>query len=986
MQTGRHTRGFIRNTRAAVVALLLVWALADANAGEPADIEFDIPAGKLADSLDRFGEQSGLQVVYDYASVAGVSATAVVGVMPATAVLARFLHDSGLAWTFVNDATVVVRRAPPPSERAPRRGRERQEPTPSGVLTGLTVVASPHRELPQGTSGASFGFDKSLVATPRSVSSVNVATIDTLGLSAVEDLIRVVPGVYTTTRWGIQGSIDVRAVPADTYFRGMKRLSLQGHGRSVLAAMEKIEVVRGPPSPISGMGKIGGYTNTVPRSSRAASGGYLPSPQGFVQAVSGSYDKSEVSFGVGGPLPRDTSPAGYYVYGLFENSGSFVEQVPIEQQVLQAAVNYDDLSGDLRLEAGANWQRSGTAGALLGRFTQDVADTGRYIRGAPLVDLDANGNGRIGYLEMYEGSPVHGDVSNGNQALRQIWDWPKAVDGSYLPLAEFPVVAGIPQSLYDYLVAHPEADPTGLLRAAGPGGPQPASGYIPAGFALDPRTVTYDQLDLRRPGAFERDLQADFVTVYVDLIDDADPNRTFKNQLFFDSMDQYKISEQPFSQQQDVNVVEDRVTFSRRIGSKSRALDVNALFSANVRYTTSEGLTASGDYATHRADAMSNLPAASPGATFATAGLNADLLDDGQPWTASYSSDSLEVGAGVLFDLTLHEKNNLVLGLRVDESRVANTDFAGTLDLAAGTANAPAVFRSADERATGRDTGGSWSVSWSRRLPRGLRPYVTLAEASVALDENNNKYDNGVIAAGHVGGARLNEIGVKGSLADDRLFFATALYEQSRVGVGPEDAPSVLAAYASATETQGWEGELKWGPLKNLFFSLYALRQTTRFRPNSGANIMVDARALGFRDVVDAAGNVVYPAEAFLYGGRSFLRLPPELAAYEEKQGNPETQLGMFAEYELRPGCGFTVNANYFSSVSAGRLQLVELPSASVVNVGVFWELNGWRFKYDMLNAFDARYFRARTGDTLADPLVSAMPGRRSQLTVRVAF
>ena len=134
----------------------------------------------------------------------------------------------------------------------------------------ILVTGDPNRVLPNAPSGSSFGFDKPLVDTPRSVSIISEETIDLFGLSAVEDLVKLVPGVYTTTRFGIQGSIDVRNVPADTYFRGMKRLNLQGHARSVLAAMDTIEVVKGPPSPIYGMGKIGGYTNMVPKSGRAA--------------------------------------------------------------------------------------------------------------------------------------------------------------------------------------------------------------------------------------------------------------------------------------------------------------------------------------------------------------------------------------------------------------------------------------------------------------------------------------------------------------------------------------------------------------------------------------------------------------------------------------------------------------------------------------------------------------------------------------------
>jgi hypothetical protein len=730
------------------------------------------------------------------------------------------------------------------------------------------------------------------------------------------------------------------------------------------------------------MGKIGGYTNMVPRSVRAANGSYLENPEAFVQGVSGSFDKSEMSFGIGGPLPLETKQAGYYVYGLFEDSGSFVERVPIDQGVLQAAASIDDFAGRLRLEAGVNLQRSRTAGALIGRFTQDLADTGRYIRGSPLVDLDGNGNGRIGYLEMYAGSPVLGNVSNGNQALRQIWDWPTNPDGSYIPLEEFASVPGIPQAMYDYLVAHPEADPSGLLRAAGPGGPQPRSGYVPPGFALDPRTVAYDELDLRRAGAFERELEADFVTAYFDLIDDANPDRTFKNQLFLDSMDQYKLSDQPFSQLQDVLVIEDKATLTRRLKRGPR-VDVNALFSANARHVSSDGATATGDYATHRGDAMAPLSAAP---VFATTLTSPDLLDDGWPWTARYATDSTEVGVGAAFDIDVDGHNSFLVGARLDRSHVDNVDFADTLNLSSGTAANPAVFRAAEDRASARETGASWSVSWSHRLRRNARPYVTLADVSVALDENNNKYDNDVIRSGHIGRARLAEFGLKGSMLEDRMFFSTSVYEQRRVDAELEDDGSVLDAHATATLTRGWEGELRWGLSPEWFVALYALHQETFFRPNAQANIMVDARTLGFRDIVDDAGNVIYPAEAFLYGGRAFLSLPPGMSAYDEKQGNPETQLGFLSEYEFGDGRGVTLSGNYFSSAYSGRLRLVELPSAYVVNVGLFWRFRKLQLKYDILNVLDERYFRARTGDTLGDSLVSAMPGRRWQLTLRASF
>ena len=81
------------------------------------------------------------------------------------------------------------------------------------------------------------------------------------------------------------------------------------------------------------------------------------------------------------------------------------------------------------------------------------------------------------------------------------------------------------------------------------------------------------------------------------------------------------------------------------------------------------------------------------------------------------------------------------------------------------------------------------------------------------------------------------------------------------------------------------------------------------------------------------------------------------------------------------------MSGNYFSRVYSGRLRLVELPEAYVLNVGVSWQAaERWLVKCDVLNALDERYFRARTGDTLGDNLVSAMAGRRAIVTLRARF
>lgn len=854
------------------------------------------------------------------------------------------------------------------------------------ALSNIQVTDDPRRMLPTEPSASSFGFNKPILETPRSVSMVSSEAIDLLGLSAVEDLVQVVPGVFTTTRFGIQGSIDVRNVSADTYFRGMKRLNLQGHARSVLAAMDSIEVVKGPPSPIYGMGKIGGYTNMTPKSGRAATGAYLLEPQGFVQAITGSFERSEMSFGVGGPATLGSKTGGYYAYGLLEDSGTYIRDVDVGQKIVQLAFSIDDLVGPFRAEGGINFQRSTTAGALTHRVTQALVDDGTYVRGTPLVNLDINGDGKIGYYEMHEASPAMGNLGGSNQPLIQNFAWPRDANGNYIPLGQFPAVAGIPQSMYDYLIENPEADPTGQLRAQGVGGPTPTSGYVPVGFVMDPRTVGYDTLDFRRAGAFERELQADLMLGFFDLIYDTNPNFTVKNQVFYDSMDQYKLSEQPGGGKQDVEVFENKLTITRRLTNLPSWFEINSLASLNYRKTTASGYRFGGDFSSNRMDLMAQEWPMTPNTTFASPFDFNDLEGGGSTWTSDYKSDISETGLGLLFDIDLFRKTNLLIGGRYDTSHASNIEYAGTFNPTSGTSENPGAFRPNSQRESASDSGASWSVSLSHQLPFNLRPYVTLAESSLLLDSSNNKISNDVIENGHIGFAELQEFGIKGSFFNNSAFFSMAHYEQTRTQVSETDDGSLLGAEVSSTITEGIEAELRFIPVANLYVSLYGLKQETKFDPNRGGTILVDARTLGFQDVLDENGDILYPAEAFLYGGRARVVLPADMDEYLIKQGNPETQLGLNATYQMDNGLGFTLSGNYFSSTYSGRLKLVELPETTLLNLGVFWDLGIWHFRINARNVTDERYFRARTGDTLGDALIQAMPGRTWQATLRASF
>jgi len=868
-------------------------------------------------------------------------------------------------------------------------------------LSDIAVTENPLNAVANAPSASSFGFSKPLLETPRTVSLVSEEQLTLMGISTVEDLTKAVPGVYTTTRYGLQGGINVRSVQADTYYRGMKRLNMQGHARTVLAGMDSIEVVKGPPSPIFGLGKIGGYTNISPKSGRAKLGGYMQGMQGFAQGVFGSYDKAEGSFGLGGPFEIGSRRGGYYVYGLYEDSDTYIKQVSAKQKYIQATGSSDNFIGPFRVEAGTQLQHSITSGAYLNRVTQDLIDNGRYISGSPLVNLDLNGDGRVGYVESYTASPVRGNISGNNQALTQRFAWPTDASGNPLPFSQIPKVNGIPQTMLTYLNAHPEINcqAANIMRSMGAGGPQPISGQIPVGFALNPCTVGYSKIDYRRNGSWEREQNAKVGLGFFDLIYDVNPDFTVKNQIFYDAMDTWKDSYLPYGEKQDIHAFENKFTVTKKIPSLPAWLQVNSLASINYRKTVG-GIRSSGGDFDWRQDMMLGDGRQLANNSFWNQ-LDDNTYANGAPATTMRRSSYDEKGAGIMFDIDFFRNTNLLMGIRYDKSKAEASDAppfdanfgqspaAGVVCTAPGTGcpgrfNPPAPIVLA---ADGTDSGKSWSVSLSQQLPWGIRPYATYAETSLMLDGSNNVIAVNVVQAGHLGSATLKEAGIKAALFQDKVMITTAAYDQTRTDVAAPSDPGA-GANVSSTRYRGVETEIKFAPFRNLFVSAYALFQSGKYivAVPAGTNVDVSGRDLGFQDIVDpATGQVLFPAEAFLYGGRPQLVLPTNSTRFEDRTGDPETQIGFNVSYQFGNGLGFFVGGNHFEAVWADRIKSVKLPSATPIDAAVTYDRDTWHFKLNAYNVTDERYFRANISDN-GGKLVSAMPSARWEFTLRKDF
>ncbi len=383
------------------------------------------------------------------------------------------------------------------------------------------VVTGSLRSLP-GEDVEIFGFGKSLLETPRSASTISFEQMDRFNITDIDELVAFAPGTFTQSFFGVAGSLDVRGTPGEVYFRGIRRIDNPGNYPTPIGASDRVDVIRGPASPIMGPSKIGGYLNFNPKSSRAETGEYLQGTTGGVSYETGSWDRNVATAEVGGPL---SDRMGYYLYGEFEDSESFYDNTETKQTILQASFDVD-INEKLVLKFGGMYHDyDGNQVAGWNRLTQDLIDNGTYITGTA-TPLDTDGDGKISHQE-------YGATSG---ALSAFVFRPEFVDETVL---------------------------------------------IPEMALVNPGTVTLDESNVLVDPNDTLDNQV--LTLYFDAEYVTDSGWTITNQLFYENIENLNENAYGFSQFGDVEAIEDKLifAFSTEIGSMTADLQ----FSPSIRYT-----------------------------------------------------------------------------------------------------------------------------------------------------------------------------------------------------------------------------------------------------------------------------------------------------------------------------------------------------------------------------------------------------------------
>ncbi|HWI85897.1 MAG TPA: TonB-dependent receptor plug domain-containing protein, partial [Sphingomonas sp.] len=210
------------------------------------------------------------------------------------------------------------------------------EPAPGANPDEEIIITGSLSALPTDNVGSVFGFGKTLLETPRSASTISVEQIERFGITDIYDLVAQTPGTFTNSFFGVGGALDIRGTPGEVYFRGVRRLDNPGNYPTPIGASDRIDIVRGPASPIFGPSKTGGYMNFVPKSARVKGGALLSSPEGQVSYTTGSWEKSVLKAELRGPVKIGGTEFGYSLYAELEDSGSYYENMGTKQTILQA--------------------------------------------------------------------------------------------------------------------------------------------------------------------------------------------------------------------------------------------------------------------------------------------------------------------------------------------------------------------------------------------------------------------------------------------------------------------------------------------------------------------------------------------------------------------------------------------------------------------------------------------------------------------------
>ncbi|MFO0775522.1 MAG: TonB-dependent receptor [Nitrospiraceae bacterium] len=317
---------------------------------------FDIAAQPLGAALNEFAQVTGWQVSATTDVTGDVRTSGIVGHYTPEHALAALLAGTGLQYRLSGERAVTLTRSPfPPAADAGVSPAAPAAP-PDGIVTphpekkGQRLVKVPEimvkeareRKEPSYTADESTSAMRIPVPvhdTPRAVEIVTRQVLDDQKIIRFGEALRNVSGVSQfSTAGGQGGEVMIRGFVAkdglNIFKNGFRDDSVfSSRTQRDVIDLERIEVVKAPPSYLYGRADPGGVINQISKSP-------LKNPYYSAELIVGSYGLYRPQIDIGGPL-NDNKTVTYRFNAMYESAGSYRDGVQSTRTFLAPTIGWD---------------------------------------------------------------------------------------------------------------------------------------------------------------------------------------------------------------------------------------------------------------------------------------------------------------------------------------------------------------------------------------------------------------------------------------------------------------------------------------------------------------------------------------------------------------------------------------------------------------------------------------------------------------------
>ncbi|MFK0311184.1 TonB-dependent siderophore receptor [Pseudomonas sp. NPDC090233] len=329
----------------------LLLALPVAAQVQAQETRFDIPAQPLASALQSFGQQAGMQILFNPDDVSGLSSQAVSQRAEPARALAQLLAGTGMSFSLQGNPPVILLR------KGNSNDLELAPTNVSGASLGDTTEGT--HSYATGRSSTATKLPMTLRETPQSVTVVTRQRMDDQNMKNLDDVMQNATGITIVKNGGERSLYQARGQLVDNLqIDGVptnisNAYSMDAISKPTTDIYDRVEIVRGATGLMEGAGNPSASINLIRKRPTAE-------PQALVETSVGSWDDYKTMVDVSSPLNEAGTLRGRSVIS-YNNANSYLDTAQKENQLFYGILEAD-LSESTMMTFGFTYQKERNSG------------------------------------------------------------------------------------------------------------------------------------------------------------------------------------------------------------------------------------------------------------------------------------------------------------------------------------------------------------------------------------------------------------------------------------------------------------------------------------------------------------------------------------------------------------------------------------------------------------------------------------------------